>query len=111
MKNTMTKNITIRDIIYSRIDFIENNNIFDKKEYMYVNKGEIEAYSEILTDIELLTIDAFVEKYLCILKRVSEKLDNEHNLGDNEQERMSGYNNAIVFVLSLINPIYEYELE
>ena len=27
MKNTMTKNITIRDIIYSRIDFIENNNI------------------------------------------------------------------------------------
>ena len=32
MKNTMTKNITIRDIIYSRIDFIENNNIFDKKE-------------------------------------------------------------------------------
>lgn len=36
---------------------------------------------------------------------------NEHNLGDNEQERMSGYNNAIVFVLSLINPIYEYELE
>ena len=52
MKNTMTKNITIRDIIYSRIDFIENNNIFDKKEYMYVNKGEIEAYSEILTDIE-----------------------------------------------------------
>ena len=102
MKNTMTKNITIRDIIYSRIDFIENNNIFDKKEYMYVNKGEIEAYSEILTDIELLTIDAFVEKYLCILKKVSEKLDNEHNLGDNEQERMSGYNNCIVFVLSLI---------
>ncbi|MEI3112566.1 MAG: hypothetical protein V8T13_01115 [[Ruminococcus] lactaris] len=49
---------------------------------MYVNKGEIEAYSEILTDIELLTIDAFVEKYLCILKKVSEKLDNEHNLGD-----------------------------
>ena len=59
----------------------------------------------------MLTIDAFVEKYLCILKKVSEKLDNEHNLGDNEQERMSGYNNAIVFVLSLINPIYEYELE
>ena len=78
---------------------------------MYVNKGVIEAYSEILTDIELLTIDAFVEKYLCILKKVLEKLDNEHNLGDNEQERMSGYNNAIVFVLSLINPIYEYELE
>ena len=81
------------------------------KRNICVNKGEIEAYSEILTDIELLTIDAFVEKYLCILKKVSEKLDNEHNLGDNEQERMSGYNNAIVFVLSLINPIYEYELE
>ena len=30
----MTKNITIRDIIYSRIDFIENNNIFDKKDYI-----------------------------------------------------------------------------
>lgn len=84
---------------------------YSEEEYEQFEKGEIEAYSEILTDIELLTIDAFVEKYLCILKKVSEKLDNEHNLGDNEQERMSGYNNAIVFVLSLINPIYEYELE
>ena len=35
MKNTMTKNITIRDIIYSRIDFIENNNIFDKSMERY----------------------------------------------------------------------------
>ena len=25
--------------------------------------------------------------------------------------RLSGYNNAIVFVLSLINPLYEYELD
>ena len=81
----MTKNITIRDIIYSRIDFIENNNIFDKKEYMYVNKGEIEAYSEILTDIELLTIDAFVEKYLCILKKVSEKGVQNVSVEDIEQ--------------------------
>lgn len=69
MKNTMIKNITIREIIDSRINFIENNNIFDKNEYMYVNRGELEAYREILTDIELLTIDAFIEKYLCILKK------------------------------------------
>ena len=34
MKNTMTKNITIRDIIYSRIDFIENN-----KEYKKPKRG------------------------------------------------------------------------
>lgn len=65
----MIKNITIREIIDSRINFIENNNIFDKNEYMYVNRGELEAYREILTDIELLTIDAFIEKYLCILKK------------------------------------------
>lgn len=111
MKNTIIKNITIRDIIYSRINFLENNNIFDKNEYMYVNKGELEAYSEILNDIELLTIDDFIEKYLCIFKKVSEKLDNEYSLEINEQERMSGYNNAIVFILSLINPIYEYEID
>ena len=39
MKNTMTKNITIRDIIHSRIDFIENNNIFDKiKKFLIIYK-------------------------------------------------------------------------
>ncbi len=107
----MIKNITIREIIDSRINFIENNNIFDKNEYMYVNRGELEAYREILTNIELLTIDAFIEKYLCILKKVSEKLDNEQCLDNYEQERISGYNNAVVFILSLINPIYEYQLD
>ena len=39
MKNTMTKNITIRDIIYSRIDFIENNNIFDKIKKFFKQKN------------------------------------------------------------------------
>ena len=51
MKNTITKNITIRDIIYSRIDFIENNNIFDKKEYMYVNISLYASISPLLTYI------------------------------------------------------------
>ena len=111
MKNSMTKDIKISDIIYSKINFIENNTIFDKNEYMYVNKGELEAYSEMLVDIEVLTIDAFIDKYLCILKNVSEKLVSEHSPKINEQERLSGYNNAVVFILSLINPIYEFSLD
>lgn len=45
------------------------------------------------------------------LKKVSEKLDNEQCLDNYEQERISGYNNAVVFILSLINPIYEYQLD
>lgn len=52
----MTKNITIKDIICSRINFLENNYIFDKNEYKHINKGELEAYREILIDIELITI-------------------------------------------------------
>lgn len=107
----MTKNITIKDIICSRINFLENNSIFDKNEYKYINKGELEAYREILIDIELITIDAFIKKYVCILKNISKNLDTEYNLDINECERLSGYNNAIVFILSLINPLYEYELD
>ena len=52
----MTKNITIKDIICSRIYFLENNYIFDKNVYKHINKGELEAYREILFDIELITI-------------------------------------------------------
>ncbi len=110
MKNKMTKNITIKDIICSRINFLENNYIFDKNEYKHINKGELEAYREILIDIELITIDDFIEKYVCILKNISKKKDDEYSLDIIERERLSGYNNAIVFALSLINPLYEYEL-
>lgn len=110
MKEAMIKDITIKEIIAFRIDFIENNNIFDKNEYMFVNRGELEAYGEMLTDIEMLTIDEFAEKYLSILNKISIKLDNEQRLDNNEKERISGYNNAVAFILSLINPLYEYQL-
>ena len=59
----------------------------------------------------MITIDEFIEKYVGILKNISKKLDDEYCLDINERERLSGYNNAIVFVLSLINPLYEYELD
>ena len=111
MNKDMIKNINLRDIINARIDFIENNSIFDKNEYMYVNKGEINAYEEILLDIELLSVKAFIEKYISILKKINFTLENENLEESNEREKLSGYNNAIVFILSLINPIYEYELD
>ena len=111
MDNTLTKNVTLKDIICSRMNFIDNNNIFDKNEYMHINMGENEAYREILKDIELLTIDDFKNKYKCILKKVSENFEEDNYISIDERERMSGYNNAVVFVLSLINPEYEYELD
>lgn len=110
MNDTMVKDITIKHIINSKISFINNNTIFDKENCAYINAGEIDAYKEMLNDIDLLTTDSFVEKYRTKVKCTLNAIDNGKPLSVNETERLSGYNNAIVFILSLINPIYEFEL-
>lgn len=56
----------------------------------------------------------FIHKYMGILKRLEKFFENgrgqEPHDNNIEIERMSGYNNAIVFVLALLNPRYEFEI-
>ena len=98
--------ITIEDIIKNKINFILNNNIFDEKEYKLYNKGEISSYNEMLKDIRTILLNDFIEKYLNIFKNNNIKIERSDDEG--QKENMIGYNNAIISVLELIDPIYSY---
>lgn len=99
------------DIIKRKIQFTITNSIFDKIEYKENDEGELLAYNEMLVDIEIMNEDEFVSKYFKIVKEIGIQFENEEILDKKEIEKMSGYNNAIVSILQLINPIYEYDLD
>ncbi len=102
------KNINLISVIQARISFIETNTIFDRDEYKYEFEGELKAYNEILEDIDTFSVNDFVEKYLQIVKDLAISFDNNKFVIESELDMWSGYNNAIIFVLSLIDPKYEY---
>lgn len=111
MDDKKVSQITFKEIIEGKRKFILENNIFDKEEYKNTNDGEILAYNQILKDIEELQVQSFEAKYIEILKDIDQKLDMGFIKDNNEVEKIAGYNNAIVSVLKLINPIYEYKLQ
>lgn len=102
---------TIVDIIERKIQFTITNSIFDKTEYKENDEGELLAYNEMLVDIKTMGEDEFADKYLEIIKNIGRQFENEEILDKKEIEKMSGYNNAIVSILELINPIYKYDLD
>lgn len=101
---------TIEDIIKRKIQFTIDNNIFDKIEYKENDEGELLAYNEMLVDIKIMSEDIFVRKYMGIVENIGRQFENEEILDEKKIEKMSGYNNAIVSIVELINPIYKYDL-
>jgi hypothetical protein len=103
--------LNIADIIERKIQFTITNDIFDNIEYKENDEGELLAYNEMLVDIEIMNEDEFISKYIKAVNEIGRQFENEEILDEKEIEKMSGYNNAIVSILTLIDPIYEYDLE
>lgn len=102
--------LTISDIIERKIRFTINNNIFDKIEFKENDEGELLAYNEMLVDIKIMNENEFISKYLKLIQKIKRQFENEEILCYKDIKQISGYNNAIVSILQLINPIYEYDL-
>ncbi|SFM28821.1 hypothetical protein [Pelosinus propionicus] len=110
LDNRKVMHFTIEDIIKRKIQFTIDNNIFDKIEYKENDEGELLAYNEMLVDIKIMSEDIFVRKYMGIVENIGRQFENEEILDEKKIEKMSGYNNAIVSIVELINPIYKYDL-
>lgn len=111
----LVKEIKLLEIIERKIEYIQSSRVYDGNEFEYVKKGEIDAYREIIVDINNFhEEERFLNKYLKTLKHLQERFETiEHSGGASniEIEQLSGYNNAIVFVLTLLNPKYEFEID
>lgn len=102
--------IKLQEIIQRKVLYIESSDIYKGMEFEYVKKGEINAYQQMISDISNMCECEFVDKYLKILQEIEREFDMiDDSNHKNTIEELAGYNNAVVFVLSLINPQYEFE--
>ncbi|RUS53035.1 hypothetical protein QI30_15875 [Kurthia sp. 3B1D] len=101
------KNLTLQDIVNRKIQYIKNRSPEEKIDFEIYDRGSLKASVEILSDIETLDENAFVKKYLDFIQANKET----KFILEEEIEEFDGYNNFIVSVLMLLNPIYEYDLD
>ena len=109
--NKELNRFTLVDIIERKIHFTNTNTIFDKTDFKDNDEGELLAYNEMLADVKEMKENEFVSKYQDIINKIALQFESEEFKDEREIEKMSGYNNAIVYILKCINPIYEYDLE
>lgn len=106
--------ISLLEILRRKLEYIETSDVYKDNDFLHVKKGEVKAYKEILADIETLDEKGFIDKYLRIVVELNEKIEKLAygvNVNTEKIEQITGYNNAIVSILMLLNPKYEFELE
>lgn len=117
--------ITIQDILERKVKYLESSDRCEfsemleelkeekLKELELLNeyeKGERKAYKEMILDCADMSEEVFVKKYFEILEKIKKYFEGEEKVSDEaEIEQLSGYNNGIVFALTLLNPRYEYD--
>ena len=101
------ENLTLQETINKKIQYIKNRFPEEKIDFESYDRGSLKASVEILSDIETLDENAFVKKYLDFIQANKET----KFILEEEIEEFDGYNNFIVSVLMLLNPIYEYDLD
>ncbi len=104
--------INFEAIIERKVQYIKTSKMYTDIEMKNIKKGELKAYDFILLEMKKLDENSFVEKMVKAFKEVQVYFEQEHldELQQNEMEELVGYNNAIVFVLTLLNPQYEFTI-
>lgn len=108
----LVEKISLREIIERKIDYIERDERYQSIELKNVGKGELNAYCEIIYDIENMNEQEFVHKYVEIFKKSESSFKKEREQGCCNNitiEQLTGYKDAIEFVLILLNPQLEFE--
>jgi len=113
MTNSSKENvgeISFSNIIERKIYFHKNNTIFPREENENYFLGELAALEYMLKDSKSLTASQFEQKYLAELESLKKKFTGKKYIPD-EDDYYEAYNNAVVGILSLLNPIHGYDIE
>ncbi|HHG3233453.1 TPA: hypothetical protein ACPVXW_005136, partial [Vibrio parahaemolyticus] len=99
--------LSLGKIIERKIDFLLHNEIapWDGDNY---DLGEKDALERMLEDSGKLTESEFEAKYLKELVKLSNWFDGKEYCNDDDDEYYESYNNTIVSILELINPLHKY---
>lgn len=106
------KDIKLETIIRRKIEFIKTSEMYSDEEMINYKSGELKAYDMIMLEINRQDEKNFEEKLFNVFKdiQIYFEQENKEKLSQNELEELVGYNNTIVYVLSLLNPIYEFKM-
>lgn len=103
----MSVNITLEEIIKRKIYYWSHD---INEELFYMNKGYVRGFEEMLDDISMLE-NEFIKKYTGKINEVKKVFENssQQEISIEVSDELSGYNNAIVDVLSLLNEQFLYD--
>ena len=108
-----TNNNSIKTIIDTLIDIIDNNDtLIEKTNYYYHNNEKIEfLLSVYLFKLLLNSKDNIIEKEQLYINKIKEKLNNRSNIGDLSIRKITNINakNEIELLLYLRELIYNYK--
>lgn len=110
MSNSSVASMTLSQIIERKLSFLLKNDICpwdgDNSDL-----GERDALQEMLTDSTSLNEVEFEEKYLAEVARLNKRMEAKQYSEKDNDDYYESFNNTIVSILSLINPINLYDLE
>jgi len=110
MSNSPVASMTLSQIIERKLSFLLKNDI-SPWDGDNSDLGERDALQEMLNDSISLNEVEFEEKYLAEVARFNKRMEaKEYSKKDND-DYYESFNNTIVSILSLINPINLYDLE
>ena len=107
----MIGNLNFSQIIQRQIDFLLNNDIFSKEGNEESDRGEREALENMLADSRALTEKEFESKYLQELASLKERSENKEYSVEDGDDYYEAYNNTLVEILKIIDPIHQYDLD
>ena len=107
MSNLPVGNVTLSQIIERKISFLLNNEISpwdgDNQDL-----GERDALQQMLNDSKVLSEVDFEAKYMAEIVRLSKRIEAKEYSVDDNDDYYESFNNTIVTILEIINPINLY---
>ncbi|MEO8271269.1 MAG: hypothetical protein ABI557_16220 [Aureliella sp.] len=105
----MIGTITFADLLQRKLAFHLNNNIFTNVGHENSERGERDALERMLADSSRLTESQFESKYLAELEELKARASSKpFSIADGD-DYYESYNNAVVGILALLNPIHLYD--
>lgn len=110
MKTSAVGNLNLSKIIQRHIEFFHNNDIFPKEGNEESERGELEALENMLADSKKLTEKEFEAKYIKELTALKKRFEDKEYSVEDGDDYYESYNNTLVEILKIINPIHLYDL-
>ncbi|MFU2508370.1 hypothetical protein [Pseudoalteromonas sp. ASV78] len=110
MSSSQVGSITLSQIIERKLLFLLKNDVFPFDGDNY-DLGERDALQQMLLDSNSMPEQAFEEKYLFEVNRLSKRTEGRDYSVEKNDDYYESFSNTVVDILTLINPINMYDLK